>query len=178
MLEVPAARFILLHFSFFILPFAFISCSFSPPASPAGSKLPPMYIIKFVPYAQDDSLKAYFTMADSRTNQVAADGRLKIQVYTTTSLSLGAAPPSEPTPGGMTIKNVLYDNTFAIGATNFHWESYGTFLTVKDLSFHFVIPYAHFKKPVRRGRVATLMIEFHPDGTTNVLAFAKNVSLY
>lgn len=159
----------------FLLPFLASSCNISPPPAPKGSNLPPRYIFKFVPEGHDGTLKAFFCLADVHTNQVAANGRLRIQVYTETSLTIGDATP---TADGMKVKSSLYDNTFSIGATNFHWDTFGSMITVQDLAFHFVVPYENFKKPVRRGRVATVAIEFHPDGQTNVLVSSKNASLY
>jgi len=151
------------------------SCEFSRPPAPAGSHLPPRGILKFVPYASDGRLVAYFTLADASTNQVASDGDLRIQIYTTTSLSLGGGPPSG---GGMVLRRPLYDNTFAVGVTNFRWETYGNFFTVKDLAFRFMVPYEAMKGPVRKGRVATVEIMFHPDGATNTLVARRNVAFY
>ncbi len=150
---------------------ALISCSFSPPGAPAGSRQPPLYVLKFVPYSQDEALVAYFTLANAATNQVAAAGQLRLQVFTQTQLSLGSGP-------GMTLRNILYDDTFSIGATNFHWETYGSLFRVNDLAFRFVIPYSLLKKPVRKGRVVTIQMKFWPDGATNVLEARRSVSLY
>lgn len=151
------------------------SCEFSRPPAPAGSHQPPRGILKFVPYASDGRLVAYFTLADASTNQVASGGDLRVQVYTTTSLSLGGGPPAG---GGMVLRRTLYDNTFAIGVTNFRWEVYGNFFTVKDLAFRFTVPYEAMTGPVRKGKVATVEINFHPDGATNALVARRNVAFY
>lgn len=150
------------------------SCEFSPPPAAAGSREPPRWILKFVPWASGGRLVGYFTLADAATNQVAWGGSLRVQVYTSTGVSLGGGPPG----GGMTLRRPLYDNTFAIGATNFHWERYGNVFTVQDLAFRFAVPYEAMAGPVRTGRVATVEITFAPDGATNALAARKNVVLY
>ncbi|MBI4025911.1 MAG: hypothetical protein HY360_13075 [Verrucomicrobia bacterium] len=153
-----------------------LACSLSRPAAPPTSKNPPAYVLKFVPYAHKGALNGYFSLADAATNQIAASGRLRLHVHTTTSLSIGA---SQGTPsGGMKIKTTLYDNTFAIGVTNFHWEKFGSILSVKDLVCRFTIPYPHFKVRPRQGQVAAIEMEFHPDLCANVLAVSRNVSLY
>ena len=149
-----------------------ISCSFSRPAAPAGSKGLPAYLLKFVPYSKNNALMGYFSVADAATNQVAAAGQLRIQIYTFTGLTMGNS--------GSTVrwKKIAYDNTFVIGVSNFHWESYGNFFTVKDLACHFMVPYEHFQTPVRRGKVVTVQIDFRADGGTNEISSQQNVSLY
>jgi len=164
-----------LHFTFYILPFILCllsSCSFSRPPARAGSKGPPSYLLKFVPYSKNNALMGYFSLGDAATNQVAAAGQLRIQIYTFTTLTMGNSPSA------VRWKKIVYDNTFAIGVSNFHWESYGNFFTVKDLACHFMVPYEHFQTPVRRGRVVTAQIDFRADGGTNNISSQQNVSLY
>lgn len=151
------------------------SCEFSQPPAPPGAHGPPCYILKFVPWAADGRLLAYFTLADAATNQVAWGGSLRVQVFTSTGFSLGGGAPAD---GGMTLRRTLYDNTFALGTTNFHWEQYGSVFTVKDLAFRFAIPYEAMAGPVPKGRKASVEITFTPEGATNALAARKNVIFY
>jgi len=137
----------------------------------------PKFFLKIVPYPQDETLKVYFTMADSKTNQVAANGDLRVHIYTTTSLSFGAEG-SAPTEGGAKIKNTLYDSTFPIEKKNFHWEGFGSLLRVNDLMCRFVVPYKHFTRPVAKGKPATIELEFQPEGAAYSLKSSVKVSLY
>ena len=162
--------------TFGILTGILTACSISPPEAPPFSKNLPAHILKFVPYSQNDSLVGYFTLADQSTNQVAAAGSLKIYLYTSRSLSLSSE--GQDTKEGMKMKTVLYDQTFAIGATNFHWETFGSIFRINDLAVRFAIPYSHFKAPVRRGQVVNIQIDFRPDGGTNLLSSIKIISLY
>lgn len=152
-----------------------VSCEFSQPPAPPGAQGPPCYILKFVPWAADGRLLAYFTLADAATNQVAWGGSLRVQVFTATGIRLGGDAPAG---GGMTLRRTLYDNTFALGTTNFHWEQYGSVFTVKDLAFRFAIPYEAMNGPVPKGKRATVEMVFTPEGATNALAARKNVIFY
>lgn len=158
-----------------ILALSLASCEFSRPAATPGAGGPPCWILKFVPWAADGQLTAYFSLADAATNQVAWGGSLRVQVYTSMNVSLGGGATEN---GGMTLRRPLYDNTFAIGATNFHWEQYGSFFTVRDLAFRFAVPYEVMKGSVRKGKVATVEIAFVPEGATNTLIARRNVFLY
>jgi len=119
----------------------------------------------------------YFTLGDASTNQVAASGLLRIQVYTSMGLNL-KSPSSSSVAEGLKVKNILYDNTFAIGATNFHWETFGSILTVRDLACHFAIPHTEFKTPVHRGKVVAVQLEFCPDGNSHLLGTTRHVLWY
>ncbi|MDD2710460.1 MAG: hypothetical protein PHV34_20975 [Verrucomicrobiae bacterium] len=149
-----------------------VSCNFSRPPAEAGSKKPPERVIKFVPYSKDKALHFYFCLADSATNQVAWGGVLKVQVYRDISMKMGNAGT------GIQMKHYYYDNSFSLGATNFHWESMGAFFKIRDLTCRFKVPYASFQKPVQKGQVVKVRMEFKPDETSTVLAVEKNVSLY
>lgn len=156
-----------------ILAGAAASCSFSPPAAPTGSKSPPTRILKFVPYSQGKALIGYFSLVDSATNQIATSGRLRIEVYKMAGLKIGNSGSS------LRIKNPFYDNSFAIGISNFHWESSGTIFSVNDLVCRFKVPYANFQVPVRPGQVYQVRIEFYPDTAQDqALSSERNVSLY
>ncbi len=150
-----------------------VGCSFSQPAAPAGSHQPPQYILKFVPLAREGAVRAFFTLADAATNQMAAAGTLHVQVFSSSTLSLG-----DGSGGGMSLRRVFYDNTFAVGVTNFHWESHGGIFSVDDLAMRFVVPYENFTHPARQGHVVTVQIEFQPDNGTNLLATSRRVILY
>ena len=152
------------------------ACSFSQPPAPPSSKNPPVAFLKVVPYSENHALVGYFTLADSATNQIAAEGQLTLRIYTKTKLSLNSSGAGQT--GGMTWKNTLYDHTFLIGTTNFHWETFGSIFVVRDLNLRFAVPYANFKTPIQPGRVVTVELELRPDSGTNVLFSAKQVSLY
>ncbi len=153
-----------------------ISCSLSPPAAPILSKNLPVHILKFVPYSQNDSLVGYFTLADASTNQVASAGSFRIHLYTSRNLSLSSEGQDEKE--SMKMKNILYEQTFAIGVTNFHWETFGSIFKVNDLAVRFAIPYSYFKTSTRRGQTVSVQMDFRPDGGTNLLSSTKNISLY
>lgn len=151
--------------------FALLSCTISaPPSKNVGN---PKYILKFVPTSHDDQIIGFFSLADSETNQIAAAGNVRLQIYTTTTVSMGSA--SAP---GMKLQNTVYDNSFAVGVSNFHWETFGSFVKVQDLACRFVIPYNAFRQPIMRGKVVTVKMEFLPDGGSNRLEMAKNISVY
>ena len=152
--------------------FLLSSCSLSRPAAPPGSKGLPVYLLKFATYSQGDALMGYFSLGDASTNQVAAAGRLRIQIYSFTGLTMGDSGNS------VRMKKYFYDNTFSIGASNFHWESYGTLVHVKDLVCRFMVPYEHFQVPVKRGKVVTIQIDFRPDSASREITGKQNVSLY
>lgn len=161
----------------FMLPVAVIllsSCEVSAP--PAKAKSEPAFILKLVPWASDDQINAYFTLADANTNQVAANGQLKIQIYTTTSLSFSR--DDSPLQKGPDVRNILYDGILNVGVSNFHWETFGSVLKVNDLACHFVVPYANFSKPVKRGKMATVEITFRPDNGRGNLRGSTKISLY
>ena len=160
-----------------VLSLTLLACELSPPPSPPASKKPAVFLLKFSAYAKNNALNGFFTLGDAATNQVAANGRLQLHVYTSTTLALGNAA-GQSAPGGMKVKSTLYENSFAIGVTNFHWEQFGSLVTVRDLACHFAIPYANFQHPVQRGRVATIDMEFSPDGGSNNFSTSRNVSLY
>lgn len=147
------------------------SCNFSPPPAPASSSQVPQYLIKFVPYAKDQAVYGYFSLANAATNQVAADGSLKLVVYSTLGVSVGEGSP-------MRLKNVLYENRFDVSSTNFQWESYGSVLNVQDLALKFKIPYENFKTAPKSNQVVTVEMEFRPAGTTNVFLKNKRIILY
>jgi len=151
------------------------ACSFSrPPAIHPQNK--PVRVLKFVPYANDGAVRAYYTLADAETNQVAANGTLRIRLFTTTKITI--MQNQTATVPGLTMQNILYDRTFEVGATNFHWETYGTFLRVQDLAMHFIVPYENMTPPVPLGRVATMEIHFMADGATNRIAASRHIVLY
>jgi hypothetical protein len=133
----------------------------------------PVYFLKLVPYAEKDALRGYFSLANVYTNQVAADGKLKLEVFTSTGISIG-----ENSSGGVRMRTLLYENTIPISATNFQWETMGALLRVEDLTCRFVIPYEHFQRPFTRGKLATLQVTFYPEGTSTALTHSRNVSLY
>lgn len=160
-----------------LLGLALLSCDLSRPPAPPASKNPPAFLLKFSAYAKDGALLGFFTLGDTATNQVAASGRLRIHLYTSTALAMGDSAGAS-VAGGMNVKSSLYENTFAIGVTNFHWEQFGSLVTVRDLACRFAIPYTSFQRPVRPGRMATLDMEFNPDGSSNNFCASRKVSLY
>lgn len=159
-----------------ILMLGLVSCNLSRP--PAILQTPATHFLKFVTIARQGHLNGYFSLCDSTTNQVASDGALRLQVFSMASVSMGSSDGKLTLPGAMKLKTVFYDNTFAIGVSNFHWESFGTFIKTHDLYFRFAIPYANFKLPPRLGSQATVQLDFTPKNGTNFLSVAKNVILY
>jgi hypothetical protein len=151
-----------------------VSCTLSAP--PATEKTQPSFVLKLVPYSKDQNLISYFTLADSHTNQVAANGLLRVQVYTTTSLSFSSGEGTAYQ--GLNMRNILYDGNFNVGVSNFHWESFGSLLKVNDLACRFVVPYDRFTKPFAKGQMATVEITFRPDGANKQIRSASKVSLY
>ena len=94
---------------------------------------------------------------------------------------MGSEDGSLTVPGAMKIKNVFYDNAFNVGASNFHWESGGSFLQTHDLYLRFAIPYTRFKMPPdppHEGRPMTVQIDFSSRLGSNSLSFAKTVFFY
>jgi hypothetical protein len=128
--------------------------------------------MKFVPYSHDKGLNGYFSLADAATNQVVASGSLRIHIYKISGLQIGSSGSA------LRMKNTFYDNAFAIGVSNFHWESFGSIFSVKDLVCRFRVPYSNFQIPVRRGQVYTLRVEFTPDTSQTAIVAERNVSLY
>jgi hypothetical protein len=151
--------------------FIFSNCNFSPPPAPAGSSQVPQYLLKFVPYAREGAVFGYFTLANVETNQVAADGSLKLVVYSTVGVSVGEG-------SAMRMKNVLYEGTFPVASSNFQWESYGSVLNVQDLALKFKIPYENFKMAPRSNQVVTVEMDFRPTATTNIFVKSTRVILY
>ena len=151
-----------------------VSCSISKPPAPPTSKLPATSVMRFIAYAKEDAVRGYFTLADVNTNQVASAGELHLHLYTTTLVSLGGGDATT----GMPIKTTLYDGSFVIGKSNFHWESSGSMVQVNDLACKFAIPYSTFKRAVKRGKVATLRMEFRVQGTDTRLEKEEGVALY
>jgi hypothetical protein len=168
-LVVPSSLSILIASFALIIAGGLVSCSLSRP--PSESATPPAYILKMVPYSQNDALLGYFTLADAHTNQVASSGLLRIYVYRMVSVSVGGA-------SGMPVKTTIYDSAFPIHATNFHWKTYGSLVRVEDLQFHFAVPYSYFKVPIRRGQVVSVQVDFTPQSGTNTLTITRNISLY
>lgn len=152
------------------------SCNLSRP--PAILQTPAAHFLKFVAIARQGNLNGYFSLCDAATNQVAADGALRIQVFSTANVSMGSSDGKQTLPGAMKLKTTFYDNAFAVGASNFHWESFGSFIRTHDLYFRFTIPYANFKLSPPLGNQATVQLDFTPKNGTNVLSVAKNVMMY
>jgi hypothetical protein len=147
----------------------------SAPPSPSG-KTQPALILKLVPYTKDNSIITYFTLADSKTNQVAGNGLLQVQVYTTTSLSFSSGEGNSY--NGIGMKNMLYEGSFNVGKTNFHWESFGSLLKVEDLACRFIIPYDRIEKKFTPGKLATMEVNFRPEASSQNLRGRAQFSLY
>jgi hypothetical protein len=132
-------------------------------------------ILKFVSHSQDDHLLGYFSLGDYQTNQVAWDGVLRLRLQSGMALNLSS---EEEGSSPLRVSKTFYDQVFAIGATNFHWENYGTILKVDDLVFRFSIPYDHFKQSVSRGKTVRIQMDYSPKGAPQTLSATRDIVLY
>ncbi len=152
-----------------------MGCSFSrPPAKNIQGT--PVQILKWVCYSKEGAIHAYFSLGDPATNQVASSGTLRLRVFTTSNLSV--VMEDHQAGSTMVLQNNLYDGSYGMGITNFHWETYGSFFRVEDLVVRLRIPYESLRTRVPPGRVVTVRMDFTPDNSTNRLAAAQKIVLY